>query len=363
MHNCNDNYDKIIKKIQEERSKYKICYVKGDKGDKGEPGPATINVGITETIEPNSRAKVENVGTKDDVVLNFKIPKGEKGERGIQGERGIEGEKGEKGDIGPIGPKGDKGEPGPATIKIGKVETISSTEEAEVINTGTAEDVILDFKIPKGDKGDTGEKGDIGPRGLPGEIGITEHISIGETETLEPGNPAEVLDTFENPVHHLTFYIPKGEKGDIGPKGEAGSSFISAYALRYAQKEVQISLKAGEDNIITLEETGPALFAEYEGEDKIKAKEPGFYLVSFFFSGASNEDCFLTTSVRVGSLLQPATNVTTEFQAQIINNISSSTIISLAKDDIITFNIKPSKAVNISFNGSTNAALNIVKIH
>ncbi len=52
-------------------------------------------------------------------------------------------------------------------------------------------------------KGD--DQGDMGPRGLPGEIGRTEHIAIDDTETLEPGEPAQVMDTFENWVHHLAF--------------------------------------------------------------------------------------------------------------------------------------------------------------
>ena len=109
---------------------------------------------------------------------------------------------------GPKGEKGDKGEPGPSTIQIGSVETINPSEKAQVINVGTPVDVVLDFKIPKGEKG---EQGEIGPRGLPGEIGRTEHIAIDETETLEPGEPATVMDTFENWVHHLAFSIPKGE--------------------------------------------------------------------------------------------------------------------------------------------------------
>ena len=54
--------------------------------------------------------------------------------------------------MGPQGAKGERGERGPATIKVGKVETIEPTLPAEVINTGTADDVILDFKIPKGVK-------------------------------------------------------------------------------------------------------------------------------------------------------------------------------------------------------------------
>ena len=307
MHNCNDKIKKILD------SQYKYLYISGPKGDKGDIGP-----------------------------------------------QGIQGEKGEKGDM---GPQGLRGEAGPASIKIGNIETVSSQEEASVTNSGTEQDVILDFKIPRGLKGDTGDvgpKGDTGPRGLPGEIGISEHISIDETETLDAGEPAEVLDTFENTVHHLTFYIPKGDKGDTGP---AGSSFVSSYGLRYSMSEKQTSLTQAVDTIIPLPETGPAFFTEYIGDNSIKIKENGVYLVSYLFCGATNEDCSLTISVMANDILQPASNPTTEFQAQIINFISGSTIVSLQPDDIVTLNIRASKNVNISFNGSTNASLSVIKIH
>ena len=136
---------------------------------------------MTETVEPSENAKVENVGTNEDVILNFKIPRGKQGIDGKIGPQGIPGPKGEKGDQGPQGIKGEKGEQGPSTIQIGNIETIEPTEQAEVINVGTPVDVVLDFKIPKGEKGD---QGDMGPRGLPGEIIRTEHIAIDETETL-----------------------------------------------------------------------------------------------------------------------------------------------------------------------------------
>ena len=374
MNNCND-WERIRKKIEEERKKYQLCYVQGPTGPKGEqgnvgpqgdrgiPGPASIDVGITETIEPFEEAKVENVGTIEDVILNFKIPRGQQGLEGKIGPQGIPGPKGEKGDIGPQGIKGERGDQGPSTIQIGNIETIEPTEEAEVINVGTPVDVVLEFKIPKG------EKGDIGPRGLPGEIGRTEHITIDETETLEPGEPAQVMDTFENWVHHLAFLIPKGEKGDVGergpqgPAGPPGTEFVSSYGIRYSMTNTQLNLPQGIDTIIPLPEKGTAFLTEYPDNNSIKIKENGVYLISYSLCGATNEDCSLTTSVRANDILQPATNTTSEFQAQIINCISGSTIVSLNKDDLVTLNVKPSMTVNIIFNGSTSAVLSVTKIH
>ena len=395
MNNCND-YERIKKRIEEERKKYQYCYVQGptgpkgekgdagpqgikgergdqgptgsqgEKGERGIPGPASINIGVTETVESFEEAKVENVGTEEDVILDFKIPRGKQGIDGKIGPQGIPGPKGEKGDVGPQGIKGERGDQGPSTIQIGNIETIESTEEAEVINVGTPVDVVLDFKIPKGEKGD---KGDIGPRGLPGEIGRTEHIAIDETETLEPGEPAAVMDTFENWVHHLTFLIPKGDKGDIGergpqgPAGPPGTEFVSSYGIRYSMTDTQLNLPQGIDTIIPLPEKGTAFLTEYPDGNSIKIKDNGVYLISYSLCGATNEDCSLTMSVRANDILQPATNLTSEFQAQIINSISSSTIVALSKDDLITLNVKPSMAVNITFNGSTNAILSVVKIH
>ncbi len=365
--NCNcDNYKKLKRKIEEEQKKYKICYIqgmRGEKGERGEQGPTTIVVGSTKTIDEGLDAKVSNVGTQEDVILDFEIPRGEKGEKGEQGIPGVQGPEGKKGDIGPQGIRGERGEQGPSTIKVGSTETVESDVEAQVTNIGTPTDVILDFKIPKGEKG---EKGDIGPRGMPGEIGRTEHIAIDETETIEPGEPATVMDTFENWVHHLAFSIPKGEKGDIGPQGPAGppgTEFISSYGIRYSMADTQITLPQGVDTIIPLPEKGVSFLTEYPDGNSIKIKESGVYLVSYLLCGATNEECSITMSVRANDILQPATSATSEFSAQMINNISGTTIVSLQPNDLITLNVKSSKAVNLKFNGSTNAMLSITKIH
>ena len=374
MNNCNE----IKKRLDEERKKYRFCYIQGPTGPKGEKGdvgpkgergiqgPTQINVGITETLEPFENAKVENVGTNEDVILNFKIPRGMQGIDGKIGPQGIPGPKGDKGDVGPQGIKGEKGDQGPSTIQIGNIETLDPTEEAEVVNVGTPRDVVLDFKIPRGEKGDQGE---MGPRGMPGEIGRTEHITIDETETLEPGEPATVMDTFENWVHHLAFSIPKGDKGDQGergiqgPAGPPGTEFVSSYGIRYSMSDTQLTLTQGIDTIIPLPEKGVAFLTEYPDENSIKIKENGVYLISYLLCGATNEECAITMSVRANDILQPATSATNEFSAQMINIISGSTIVSLQSNDLLTLNAKPSKTVNIKFNGSTNAMLNVVKIH
>ena len=75
--------------------------------------------------------------------------------------------------------------------------------------------------------GPTGPKGDRGDIGPVGETGISHEIIIDETKTINHDEPAKVQDEFNNNTHYLTFYIPKGEKGEqgsIGPKGEQGDT-------------------------------------------------------------------------------------------------------------------------------------------
>jgi hypothetical protein len=55
-----------------------------------------------------------------------------------------------QGEPGPVGPQGA---PGPTTITIGTVTTAPPGTPASVTNSGTSEDVILDFTIPRGADG------------------------------------------------------------------------------------------------------------------------------------------------------------------------------------------------------------------
>ena len=57
----------------------------------------TVSVGEVETVDFEESAKIENVGTKKDMVLNFKIPRGEKGEKGEKGDKGEQGVSGKDG--------------------------------------------------------------------------------------------------------------------------------------------------------------------------------------------------------------------------------------------------------------------------
>ena len=290
-------------------------------------------------------------------------PIGPQGEIGPKGDMGLQGPKGDRGDIGPTGPKGENG---PTTITVGQTETVEPTSLAEVTNTGTNKDVILNFKIPKGEKGEIGpkcEKGEIGPRGLPGEIGISQAITIDGTETIEPNELAEVQDDFESNIHHLTFYIPKGEKGEKGDQGEVGPAPDIAYGERYLDLEQELVLTAGQDTLVPLNLGGPAFFTYFDTENTIEIKQDGFYLISYFFSASPSDDCKITAMVKRNDLLFQACNVTTDMKANTIGNISNMIIGALNDGDKVTLCVRSSVNTTLTFNGSTSANLVLVRIH
>lgn len=177
----------------------------GPAGEDGQPGPAgqaaTITVGSTTTGAPGTQAQVTNTGTENAAIFNFTIPQGAqgpKGDTGPQGEPGAKGDTGPQGDVGPEGPQGPQGEPGP------KGDT---GEQGPKGDTG-----------PQGLQGPQGEPGKQGPKGDPGDTGPAGQaatITIGTTTTGEPGTEAQVTNSGTAQDAILNFTIPKGAPGDI----------------------------------------------------------------------------------------------------------------------------------------------------
>ncbi|MUH03814.1 phage fiber-tail adaptor protein, partial [Commensalibacter melissae] len=81
-------------------------------------------------LRPDEAATIKNIGDEHDAILQFSIPKGEKG------------------DVGPIGKEGAA-----ATIRIGTVTTTDPDVQASVRNSGSENTAVLEFSIPKGEKG------------------------------------------------------------------------------------------------------------------------------------------------------------------------------------------------------------------
>lgn len=177
----------------------------GPGGGGGGGTAGTVTVGTTTTGEPGTDASVVNVGTAENAILNFTIPRGvvgatgptgatgatgamgPAGPQGIQGIQGPQGAKGDQGDTGPAGPTGPTGPTGP------------QGEQGPQGETGLA--------------GATGATGPQGPQGDPGPAGTAATIAVGAVTTGSPGTSVVVTNSGTTSAAIFNFTIPRGDAG------------------------------------------------------------------------------------------------------------------------------------------------------
>lgn len=128
--------------------------------------------------------------------------------------------------------KGEKGDAA-STIRVGEVRSGST---ASVVNSGTVNDVVLDFVLPKGDRGlqgiqgERGLQGEPGPKGDKGDKGDRGERGMQGLQGLQGLQGERGL---------------QGEKGEKGDKGERGLQGIKGDPLTWADltEEQKASLK------------------------------------------------------------------------------------------------------------------------
>lgn len=238
--------------------------LKGDPGNDGEDGvSATMTIGEVLTVDSNTLAAVENVGTMTAAILNFKIPKGETGEPGtsvkilgrfetyeelvaaypngsdIDGGFMVGPEGGPQvyyywdkmairwvsaGSItGPKGDKGETGEDGKDGMGLAIIDTVENYEALiekypdgsvcngyGVVTINTGEYWYWSMLVEQW-KSIGQITGVAGPKGDKGDSAV---VSIFMVNTVDPEEPASVTNIgTENDVK-LIFNIPRGMPGE-----------------------------------------------------------------------------------------------------------------------------------------------------
>lgn len=136
----------------------------------GGTGSTTVSVRVnsTTTGEPGTDASVTNIGTDENVQLDFVIPRGANGDKGDKGNPGADGLDGKA-----------------ATIEIGTVTTGNPGTDASVVNVGTENTAVLNFTIPRGNPGEPGGGSSGGSGGLFAfEIRSDGHLYVISDTTL-----------------------------------------------------------------------------------------------------------------------------------------------------------------------------------
>ena len=313
--------------------------------------------------------------------------------------------------------QGPKGDPGPTTVTVGSTTTGEAGTFAKVTNSGTTNDVILDFLIPKGLDGEkiaigttytldanarakvvdnydgnvhtidfyipqgfdgiNGINGEPGPKG---DTGKSEQIEIAETLTLDAGMDAEVDDDFDGTIHTLTFSIPRGEKGEQGPRGEqgiqgnvgpagptgakgdTGDANLTSYANIYENNGNSYNLTRDRVFQVNLDVKGENKNMNTSFTNAIGAKEEGVYKVDYFFVAKSSAAGVISLELRKETESIAGTKISKTVGVNEYASFNGCTFVTLKKDEKIDLGVSSSVTTTLTPDEDITAYLTAMRI-
>ena len=157
---------------------------------------------------------------------------------------------------------------------------------------------------------------------------------------------------------------PKGMERIAGPRGEQGiPGGITAYAERYFNTKETQSIQANTETTVKLDKTGPRFNTLYLTENAINIHDLGVYKIDYFLTCEPSVDSILTIAIKKNQEIIKGSNISGDGTAAYFTELSGTVITQLLPDDVITLIVKTDKAVDLSFNGNTNAKLSLIKLN
>ena len=255
-----------------------------------------------------------------------------------------------------MGPTGPTGPRGPVTITVGNTQTGLPNSNARVNNSGTNDNVILDFVIPQGPTGPIGPEGPTGPQGLRGLTGTTgpqgPQGAIGPTGPK--GEPGPQGQQGEQGI--------TGPQGPQGPTGPTGPAAISAFGRKYDNSINNINLQENVAQTIPLASNGPNSGIGVDTANALTINESGTYKVDYYFSGSTSQNANITVEINQNQTSIGSTTIIKDTTANVDTDFIGSSINSFAAGDKITLTIESTSTVTVTPTTGTSAYLNIYKI-
>lgn len=144
--------------------------------------------------------------------------------------------------------------------------------------------------------------------------------------------------------------------GSTGTKGDSGG--ISRYV--YTQKSQE--LMANTETVVVLNITGLSMNAFYTTENAITLFEVGTYKIDYFLTTEPKTETVLTIGVNCNNTLISGSDISGDGIVDYFAQLTGTIIVELVHDDVLTLVIKAERATSLSFNGSTNTKLSIIKL-
>lgn len=139
------------------------------------------------------------------------------------------------------GAQGPQGEPGEAaTIEAGNAYSVDPEQPAAVMNTGTSSNAVFDFYIPKGDRGpqgDTGPAGPQGPEGPAGPVGPEGPQGPQGAQGLKGDTGPQGVQGPQGAQGPQGIQGPQGVQGEQGPTGKDFSIYKTYSSIAEMQAD------------------------------------------------------------------------------------------------------------------------------
>ncbi len=191
---------------------------------------------------------------------------------------------------------------------------------------------------------------------------------MGTTDTGEPGTAAIVSNsgTPQNAV--LNFVIPRGATGVTGPAGAAGATGptgitdLNAYGGLYNTTPQTLNLTVGGTTQLPLPTAMPLKNVTITPTNSLTVETDGVYEINYYSNVSAALGTTVTMSVRINGTAIPQASISRVLSVGVGSLYNGSIIIALNAGDVIDMALSALLAVGITLGGGVNTTLSVKQI-